>query len=109
MIGTPKLVGLYVQPAQERDIEGQRSPVTGFAVEIIEVVDRKKPGGGHVFEGRTYGLARRARKPPRPYSTPLREAMRHWWEVETYGAPVPEELLERGEGTSPEEESRFVS
>ncbi len=109
MIGTPKLVGLHVQPDQERDIEGQRSPVTGFAVEIIEVDDRKKPGGGHVFEGRTFGLARSETKPPRPYSTPLREAMRRWWEVETYGAPIPEELLEGGEGTSPEEESRFVS
>lgn len=107
MTGTPKLVGLYVQPDQERDIEGQRSPVTGFAVEIIEVVDRNKPGGGHVFEGRTFGLARYERKSPRPYSTPLREAMRRWWEVETYSAPVPEELLEGGEGTSPEER-RFV-
>ena len=53
MIGTLKLVGLYVQPDQERDIKGQRSPVTGFAVEIIEVEDREKPGGSHVFEGRT--------------------------------------------------------
>jgi hypothetical protein len=35
--------------------------------------------------------------------------MRRWWEVETYSAPVPEELLEGGEGTSPEEERRFVS
>jgi hypothetical protein len=91
MIGTPKLVGLYVQPDQERDIEGQRSLVPGFAVEIIEVDDRKKPGGGHVFEGRTFGLGRREMKHPHVYSTPSREAMRRWWEVETYGAPVPEE------------------
>ena len=35
--------------------------------------------------------------------------MRRWWEVETYGAPVPEELLEGGEGTIAEEERRFVS
>jgi len=107
MIGTPKLVGLYVQPDQEeRDIEGQRSLVPGFAVEVIEVEGRDKPGGGRMFEGRTFGLTRREKNhPPRPYCTPLREAMRRWWEVETYGAAVPEELLEGGvEGTSRKEE-----
>ena len=111
MIGTSKLMGLYVQPDQERDIEGRHVLVPGFAVEVVEVVEvegREKPGGGRAFEGRIFGLARRDMKHPRPYSTPLREAMRRWWEVETYGAPVPEELLEGGEGTSPEER-RFVS
>ncbi len=110
MIGTQKLVGLYVQPDQERDIEGQRSLVPGFAVEVIEVEGREKPGGGgRVFEGRTFGLMRREKNHPGAYSTPLREAMRHWWEVETYGAAVPEVLLEGGEGTSAKEERRLVS
>jgi hypothetical protein len=110
MIGTPKLVGLHVQPDQERDIEGQRSLVPGFAVEIIEVDGRNKPDGARVFEGRTFGLGRREIKHPRPYLTSLRDAMRRWWEVETYGAPVPEELLEGGaEGTSAKEKRRFVS
>ena len=112
MSGTCKLVGLYVQPDQEeRDIEGRRSLVPGFAVEIIEVEGRDEPeGGGRVFEGRTFGLTRREMKHSHAYCTPLREAMRHWWEVETYGAPVPEELLERGaEGTSSKQERRFVS
>jgi len=110
MISTCKLVGLYVQPDQERDIEGQRSLVPGFAVEIIEVEGREKPGGGRsVFEGRIFGLGRRETKPTRPYCTTLRETMRHWWEIETYGVPVPEELLEDGEGTSPKEETRLVS
>jgi len=110
MIGTQKLVGLYVQPDQERDIEGQRSLVPGFAVELIEVEGRENPGGGaRVFEGRTFGLGRREKNHPGVYSTPLREAMRRWWEVETYGAAVPEELLQEGgaEGMSPKEERRF--
>ncbi len=110
MIGTQKLVGLYVQPDQEWDIEGQRSLVPGFAVEVIEVDDREKPGGGRVFEGRIFGLGRREMNHPHAYCTPLREAIRRWWEVETYGAPVPEELLEGGaEGTSRQEERRIVS
>ena len=109
MIGIPKLVGLYVQPDEERDIEGQRSFVPGFAVEVIEVEGRDKPGGARVFEGRIFGLRRREKNHRRPYSTPLREAIRRWWEVETYGAPVPRELLEvGGEGTSAKEEGRFV-
>jgi hypothetical protein len=108
MIGTPKLVGLYVQPDQEeRNLEGHRLLVPGFAVEVIEVEGRDKPQGARAFEGRTFGLGRREKNHPCPYSTPLREAMRRWWEVETYGAPVPEELLE--EGTSAKEERRFVS
>jgi hypothetical protein len=111
MIGTCKLVGLYVQPDQERDIEGQRSLVPSFAVEVIEVEGREKAqGGSRVYEGRIFGLGKREKQHPRPYSTPLAEAMRRWWEVETYGAPVPEELLEGGaEGTSAKEKRRFVS
>jgi hypothetical protein len=110
MIGTCKLVGLYVQPDQERDIEGQRSLVPGFAVEVIEVEGHDKPVGGRVFEGRTFGLTRCEKNHPGAYRTPLREAIRRWWEVETYGAPVPEELLEGGaEETSAKEERRFVS
>ena len=112
MIGTLKLVGLYVQPGQEeRDIEGQRSLVAGFAVEVIEVEGREKAqGGSRVFEGRTFGLGRREMNHPCPYSTPLREAMRRWWEVETYGAAAPEELLEGGgKETSRNEERRLVS
>ena len=94
MIGTCKLVGLYVQPDEERDMEGQRSLVPGFLVEVIEVEGRDKPGGGgRVFEGRIFGLGRREKNHPGAYCTPLREAMRRWWEVETYGAPAPEELL----------------
>ena len=109
MIATQMLMGLYVQPDQERDVEGQRSLVPGFAVEVIEVDDREKPGGGRVFEGRIFGLGRREMNHPRAYRTPLREAIRRWWEVETYGAPVPEELLEGGaEGTSRHEERRIV-
>jgi hypothetical protein len=110
MSGTQKLVGLYVQPDQENDIEGRRSLVPSFAVEVIEAEGRDKPSGGHVFEGRTFGLTRREMKDPRPYCTPLCEAMRRWWEVETYGAPVPAELLEGGEeGTSPKAKRRIVS
>jgi hypothetical protein len=112
MIGTLKLVGLYVQPDQEeRDIQGRRSLVPGFAVEVIEVDGREKSeGGSRVFEGRIFGPGRREKQPPRPYSTPLAEAMRHWWEVETYGAAVPEELLEAGaDEMSFKEERRFVS
>ncbi len=101
MIGTQRLVGLYVQPDQVRDIEGRRSLVPGFAVEVIEVEGRENPGGGsRMFEGRILGLTRREKNHPRPYCTPLREAMRRWWEVETYGAAVPEELLEGEEVTS---------
>ena len=82
MIGTCKLVGLYVQPDQEeRDIEGQRSLVPGFAVEVIEVEGRERPGGRRVFEGRIFGLGRREKNHLRPYCTPLRETMRRWWEV----------------------------
>ena len=111
MIGTCRLVGLYVKPdEEERDIEGRRSLVPGFAVEVIEVDGRDKPGGARVFEGRTFGLRRREKNQRRPYSTPFREAIRRWWEVETYGAPVPEELLEAGgEETSAKEERRIVS
>ena len=109
MNGTCKLVGLYVQPDRERDIEGQRSLVPGFAVEVTEVESCDKPGGGaRVFEGRIFGLGRREKNHPRPYCTPLRETMRRWWEVETYGATVPEELLEAGgKETSRNEERRF--
>ena len=110
MIGTTKLVGLYVQPDQERDVDGQRSLVPGFAVEVVEVDDRVKPGRGRVFEGRIFGLGRREMNHPRAYRTPLREAIRRWWEVETYGAPVPEALLGGGaEGSSRQEERRIVS
>ena len=93
MISTPKLVGLYVQPDEERVIQGQCSLVPGFAVEVIEVEGRDKLGGGRVFKGRTFGLTRREKNHPGAYCTTLREAMRRWWEVETYGAPAPEELL----------------
>jgi len=44
MTGTTKLVGLYVQPDEERDIEGQRSLVPGFAVEVIEAEGRNLSG-----------------------------------------------------------------
>ena len=81
MIGTCKLVGLYVQPDQERDIEGQCSLVPGFAVEVIEVDDRDKPGGGHVFESRIFRLGRREMNHPRPYSHPLRETMSRLWQL----------------------------
>ena len=54
MICIPKLVGLYVQPDQEvRDLEGRRSLVSGFAVEVIEGEGRDKPDGSRVFEGRS--------------------------------------------------------
>ncbi len=111
MIGTCKLVGLYVQPDQERDVEGRRSLAPGFAVEVIEVEGRETPSEGRVFEGRTFDLTRHEKNHTfRPYCTPLREAMRRWWEVETYGAAVPEELLEGGaEGTSRQEERGIVS
>ena len=109
MSGTQKLVGLYVQPDQEHDIEGRRSLVPGFAVEVIEVEGRDKPGRGHVFEGRTFGLTRREKHHPRPYSTHLAETMRRWWELETYGAAIPEELLEGENATLPKEERRCVS
>ena len=108
MSGTLKLVGLYVQPDEERDIEGRRSLVPGFAVEVIEVDGRDKPAGGRMFEGRIFGLMRREKNHPRPYSTPLREAMKRWWEVETYGSPVPEELLEGGAGGTPSKEERRI-
>jgi hypothetical protein len=108
MIGTPKLVGLHVQGDQESEVQGRRSLVPGFAVEVIEVCDREKPGGGRVFEGRIFGLGRRETEPPRPYSTPSRHAMRHWWQVETYGAVVPEELLAVREGATRKEDSRLV-
>jgi hypothetical protein len=109
MIGIQKLVGLYVQPDQEREVEAQRFLVPGFAVEVIEVEGRETPGEGRVFESRIFGLTRREKNRPRPYSTPLREAMRRWWEVETYGAAVPEELLEGGgKETSRNEERRLA-
>jgi hypothetical protein len=108
MIGTPKLVGLYVQPDQEPGIEQRGTLVPGFAVEVVEVSAREKLEGGRVFEGRIFGLGRNELKPPRPYSTPSREAIRCWWELETCGASVPEELL-KAEGPSPEEERRLVS
>ena len=94
MIGLRRLVGLYVQPDEERVIQGQCSLVPGFAVEVIEVEGHDKPVGGRVFEGRTFGLTRCEKNHPGAYRTPLREAIRPWWEVETYGAPVPEELFE---------------
>ncbi len=79
MTGTCKLVGLYVQLDQERDIEGQRSLVPGFAVEVIEVEGREAPGEGRVFEGRTFGLTRHEKNHSfRPYCTPLREDIRRW-------------------------------
>ncbi len=102
MIGLRRLVGLYVQPDEERVIQGQCSLVPGFAVEVIEVEGHDKPVGGRVFEGRTFGLTRREKNHPGAYRTPLREAIRRWWEIETYGAAVPEELLEGEEGTSHE-------
>jgi hypothetical protein len=108
MIGTPKRVGLHVQGDQESEVQGRRSLVPGFAVEVIEVCDREKPEGGRVFEGRIFGLGRRETEPPRPYSTPSRHAMRHWWQVETYGAVVPEELLAFREGATRKEDSRLV-
>jgi len=48
MIGTQRLVGLYFQPDQVRDIEGRRSLVPGFAMEVIGVEGRENPGGGRV-------------------------------------------------------------
>ena len=110
MISTCKLVGLYVHPAQARDLEGQRSLVPGFAVEIIDAEGREKPGGGRSgCEGQVVGVGRRETKPARPYCTTLRETMRHWWGVESCGVPVPEELLEDAEGTWPKEEGHLVS
>ena len=100
MTGTPKLVGLHVQGDQESEVQGLRSLVSGFAVEVIEVCDREKPWGGRVFEGRIFGLGRRETEPPRPYSTPSPHAMRHWWVVGTYGAAVPEALLAVREGAT---------
>jgi len=74
MTGTQKLVGLYIQPDEERDMEGQRSLVPGLAVEVVEVEGDDKPGGGgNVFEGRTFGLMRREKYHPRPYCTPCAE------------------------------------
>ncbi len=110
MTGIPKLLGLCVQPDhEERDTEGRLTLLAGFAVEVIEVTGREKPqGGGRVFEGRTFGLGRREMQHTPPYSTSSREAMRHWWEFETYGAPVPEELLEGENATSLKEERRLV-
>ena len=66
-------------------------------MEVIEVDGREKPEEGRVFEGRIFGLGRREMKHPRPYCTPLPETMRRWWEVEAYGAPAPDDLLEGGE------------
>jgi hypothetical protein len=111
MTGTPKLLGLYVQPDHaERDTEGRLSLLVGFAVEVIEVTNCEKPqgAGGHVFEGRTFGLGRREMQHTPPYSTPSREAMRRWWELEPYCAPVPEELLEGEKATSLKEERHLV-
>ena len=56
MIVTQKLVGLYVQLDQEWDIEGQRSIVAGFVVEVIKVYDGEKPEGGGVVEGGVLGV-----------------------------------------------------
>ena len=109
MTGIPKLLGLYVQPDhEERDTEGRLTLLAGFAVEVIEVTGREKPQGGRVFEGRTFGLGRREMQHTPPYSTSSREAMRHWWEFETYGAPVPEELQEGENATPLKEERRLV-
>ena len=72
MIGTCRLVGLFVQPDEDHDIEGRCSLVPGFAVEVIEVEIRDKPGGARVFEGRIFDLTRREKNQRRPYSTPLR-------------------------------------
>ena len=109
MTGIPKLLGLCVQPDhEERDTEGRLTLLAGFAVEVIEVTGREKPQGGRVFEGRTFGLGRREMQHTPPYSTSWREAMRRWWELETYGAPVPEELLEGENATSLKEERRLV-
>jgi hypothetical protein len=109
MIGTPKLVGLHVQDDQVSEVQGRRSLGPGFAVEVIEVRDREKPGGDRVFEGRIFGLGRRETEPPRPYSTPSRHDMRHWWQVETYGAAVPEELLAVREGVTRMEKGRLLN
>ncbi len=110
MTGIPKLLERYVQTDhEERDTEGRLTLLAGFAVEVIEVTGREKPqGGGRVFEGRTFGLGRREMQHTPPYSASSREAMRHWWELETYGAPVPEELLEGENATSLKEERRLV-
>jgi hypothetical protein len=110
MTGIPKLLGLYVQPDhEERDTEGRLTLLAGFAVEVIEVTGREKPqGGGRVFEGRIFDFGRREMQHTPPYSTSSREAMRRWWELETYGAPVPEELLEGENATSLKEERRLV-
>ena len=65
----------------------------GKIVELTGVRDGRR--GGYLYEGRLFDAATAAMLQRAPYRSRRKGAMRRWWERETCGAPVPDELLEK--------------
>lgn len=65
----------------------------GKIVELTGARDGRR--GGYLYEGRLFDAATAAMLQRAPYRSRRKGAMRRWWERETRGAPVPDELLEK--------------
>ncbi len=61
---------------------------------IIELTGALDGRGGYLYEGCLFDAATAATLQRAPYRSRRKGAMRRWWERETRGAPVPDELLE---------------
>lgn len=61
---------------------------------IVELTGARDGRGGYLYEGRLFAAATAAMLQRAPYRSRRKDAMRRWWERETRGAPVPDELLE---------------
>ena len=61
---------------------------------IVELTGARDGRGGYLYEGRLFDAATAAMLQRAPYRSRRKGAMRRWWERETRGAPVPDELLE---------------
>lgn len=62
---------------------------------IVELTGVRDGRGGYLYEGRIFDAATAAMLQRAPYRSRRKGAMRRWWERETRGAPVPDELLEK--------------
>lgn len=61
---------------------------------IVELTGARDGQGGYLYEGCLFDAATAAMHQRAPYRSRRKGAMRRWWERETRGAPVPDELLE---------------
>jgi hypothetical protein len=64
---------------------------------VMEVTGtREGRRGGYLYEGRLLDAATAATLQRAPYRSRRRGVLRRWWQGETRGALVPDELLEGG-------------